>query len=71
MPKESAITSFAGRYAEALGKRTKEFNGLTTRELSIYLAGQEDGANIKADECQIIVSTLEAKVGESPINIPT
>lgn len=59
-------TSFAGRYAEALGKRTKEFDGLTPRELLIYLAGQEDGANIKADECQALVSRLEEKIGERP-----
>ena len=48
-----------GRYAEAIGKRTVEFNGMTPRELAIYLSGQSDGANIKADECQVFIGDLE------------
>jgi hypothetical protein len=56
----------AGRYAEAIGRRTIQFNGMTPRELDIYLSGQEDGANIKADEVQPRLSALEIQVHGMP-----
>ena len=58
-----------GRYAEAIGKRTVEFNGMTPRELAIYLSGQEDGANIKADEIQQLIARLEMMAATHPNTI--
>lgn len=60
-----------GRYAEAIGKRVIEFKGFSPRELEIYLSGQEDGSNIKADEIQPRLSALEmAMFGNLEIAFP-
>jgi hypothetical protein len=53
------------KYIEALGRAAIRFNGMDQREIEIYLAGQEDGANIKADMDQVILSGLEEQLAEA------
>ena len=55
----------SGKYAEAIGNRAIEFNGLSPRELEIYLCGQSDGASIKADELQPDISMMETLMAEN------
>lgn len=47
---------------EALHSRVHEYGGFSPRELAIYMAGQDDGKNLKADEIQPRLAGLELAV---------
>lgn len=55
----SPLALLSPKDVEALHARVFEFESFTPRELQIYLAGQEDGKNIKADEIAPRMAELE------------
>lgn len=57
------------RETDALARRVREFGPMTTRELTIFFAGIEDGMEIKADQCQPVITNLELRLGAHPVPV--
>jgi hypothetical protein len=57
------------RETDALARRVREFGPMTTRELTIFFAGIEDGMEIKADQCQPVISNLELMIGAQTVPV--
>lgn len=69
-PAFNEIQYLTPRVLTDAAKRAAEFHGFSPRELDIYLTGNRDGMEAKADFCHNAMNQFMDAVGTAPVPVP-